>query len=70
MVPVENSTPLAAMTSTTPSVPSAMPHHIRGVIRSRPRSPATTATTVGTVARMSELLVALVRARPRMKASW
>jgi hypothetical protein len=46
-----------------------IPAHIRRVIRSRPTAPPTRATTVGTVARMSELLVALVRASPRMNAS-
>ena len=46
-----------------------MPQRIRAVIRSRPSAPAKTATTVGTVDRISALLVAVVRARPNMKAS-
>ena len=58
------------MTSTTPSVPRAIPQRIRVVIRSRPSAPAKTATTVGTVDRMSALFVAVVRASPSMKASW
>ena len=69
-VPRSKATPRVAITSTTPSMPRAIPQRIRAVIRSSPSTPAKTATTVGTVDRMSALFDAVVRASPSMKASW
>jgi hypothetical protein len=69
-VAVEARSPRDATTSSTPSVAMASAHFCRAVIRSKPEHPAPTVTTVGMLARMSELLVAVVRYSPVMKQSW